>query len=137
MKFERGRTIGLPEGEFSFSATFVHRNSSTMTRVQKQWTDKHRTIGKNGSDDGRGRQRATNTTCFLAHRTAFRQLAIRQSTTTGVLNVSFVNSQSITPWTACKGTFYMIPFEHDSCCDRKIQSCNRGSLMIFFVIPVQ
>ncbi|GFX08766.1 hypothetical protein TNCV_4227861 [Trichonephila clavipes] len=41
MEFERERIIGLREGGFSYRATRarVKRNSSTVMRVWKQWTD--------------------------------------------------------------------------------------------------
>ncbi|GFS51396.1 uncharacterized protein TNCV_548751 [Trichonephila clavipes] len=51
MEFKRGRIIGLREGAFFYHAvgTCVQRNSSTVMRVSKQWTDEHRTTRKTGS----------------------------------------------------------------------------------------
>ena len=39
--FERGKIIGLQEGGFSYCsrAARMQRNSSTVMRVLKQWTD--------------------------------------------------------------------------------------------------
>ncbi|GFT38737.1 transposable element Tcb2 transposase [Trichonephila clavipes] len=47
-EFDRGRIIGLREGGFSYRAIGVRvkRNSSTVMRVWKQWTDEHRTSRK-------------------------------------------------------------------------------------------
>nr|XP_042908021.1 uncharacterized protein LOC122271290 [Parasteatoda tepidariorum] len=51
MDFERGRTIGLWEAGLSYGAdaTRVQRNSSTVVRVWKQWTNKCQTTWKSGS----------------------------------------------------------------------------------------
>ncbi|PRD29080.1 UNVERIFIED_CONTAM: hypothetical protein NCL1_30517 [Trichonephila clavipes] len=48
-EFEWGRIIGFREG-FSYRAkgARVQRNSSTVMRVWKQWTDKHRATRKTG-----------------------------------------------------------------------------------------
>ncbi|GFW89965.1 transposable element Tc1 transposase [Trichonephila clavipes] len=56
-EFERGRIIGLLEGGFFYHArgTRVQPNSSTVMRVWKQGTDKHRTTRKTGS----GRRKLT------------------------------------------------------------------------------
>ena len=50
-EFERRRIIGLREGELSYRsvAARVQRNSSTVMRVWKQWTDEGRTTRKSGS----------------------------------------------------------------------------------------
>ncbi|GFX56511.1 transposable element Tc1 transposase [Trichonephila clavipes] len=83
--------IDLREGGFSYHVTGarVQRNSSTVMRVWKQWTDEHRTARKTGS----GRRKVT-----LAHKdrplllmavndctASSRQLAARWSTATGLL----------------------------------------------------
>ncbi|GFX53142.1 transposable element Tc1 transposase [Trichonephila clavipes] len=63
MEFERGRIIGLREGEYSYHAigARVQRNSSTVMRVWKQWTDEHRTTHESRfnlrNHDGRFRVR--------------------------------------------------------------------------------
>ena len=50
-EFEWGRIICLGEGIFSSRAIAarVQRNSSTVMRVWKQWTDERRATQKNGS----------------------------------------------------------------------------------------
>ncbi|GFS74559.1 transposable element Tc1 transposase [Trichonephila clavipes] len=50
-EFERGRTIGLRKAGLSYRAVAarVQRNSSTITRVSKQWTSEGRTARKSGS----------------------------------------------------------------------------------------
>ncbi|GFS76919.1 uncharacterized protein TNCV_3756011 [Trichonephila clavipes] len=57
-EFEWGRIIGLREGGFSYHAkgARVQRNSSTVIRVWKQWTDEHQTTQKTGS----GRRKVTS-----------------------------------------------------------------------------
>ncbi|GFY02992.1 uncharacterized protein TNCV_979971 [Trichonephila clavipes] len=57
-EFERGSIIGLREGGFSYHAigACVQRNSSTVMRVWKQWTDEHLTTRKTGS----GRRKVTS-----------------------------------------------------------------------------
>nr|XP_042912142.1 uncharacterized protein LOC122272465 [Parasteatoda tepidariorum] len=49
--FERGRTIGLREAGLSYGADAarVQRNSSTVVRVWKQWTNECQTTWKSGS----------------------------------------------------------------------------------------
>lgn len=90
-EFERGRIIGLREGGFSYReiAARVQRNSSTVMRVWKQWTEENRTTRKTGS----GRRKVTSARddrhlvrMAVTDRTASsRQLAARWSTATGVL----------------------------------------------------
>ncbi|GFW34780.1 transposable element Tc1 transposase [Trichonephila clavipes] len=50
-EFERGRIVGLREAGLSYRAVAarVQRNSSTIMRVSKQWTDEGRTARKSGS----------------------------------------------------------------------------------------
>ncbi|GFT44137.1 transposable element Tc1 transposase [Trichonephila clavipes] len=50
-EFERCRIVGLREAGLSYRAvaTRVQRNSSTIMRVSKQWTDEGRTARKSGS----------------------------------------------------------------------------------------
>ncbi|GFV10287.1 transposable element Tc1 transposase [Trichonephila clavipes] len=50
-EFERGRIVGLREAGLSYRAvaTRVQRNSSTIMRVSKQWSDEGRTARKSGS----------------------------------------------------------------------------------------
>ncbi|GFU36789.1 transposable element Tc1 transposase [Trichonephila clavipes] len=91
MEFEQERIIGLRKGGFSYRAigARVQRNSSTVMRVWKQWTDEHRTTRKTGS----GRREVTSARddrhlILMAgnDRTASsRQLAARWSTAPGVL----------------------------------------------------
>ncbi|GFX97702.1 uncharacterized protein TNCV_3065891 [Trichonephila clavipes] len=54
-EFERGRIIGLREGEFSYRAigARMQRNSSTVMRVWKQWTDVTEQLKILVVDDGR------------------------------------------------------------------------------------
>ncbi|GFV49784.1 transposable element Tc1 transposase [Trichonephila clavipes] len=50
-EFERGRIVVLREAGLSYLAVAVRvqRNSSTIMRVSKQWTDEGRTARKSGS----------------------------------------------------------------------------------------
>ncbi|GFX99355.1 transposable element Tc1 transposase [Trichonephila clavipes] len=50
-EFERGKIVGLREAGLSYRAIAarVQRNSSTIMRVSKQWTDEGRTARKSGS----------------------------------------------------------------------------------------
>ena len=91
IEFERGKIISLREERFSYRAiaASVQRNSSTVMRVWKQWTNEQWKTRKSGS--GRRKQ---NSACDDRHllrmaandRTAsFRQLADRWFTSTGVL----------------------------------------------------
>ncbi|GFV84116.1 transposable element Tcb2 transposase [Trichonephila clavipes] len=89
-EFERGKIVGLREAGLSYRAvaTRVQRNSSTIMRVSKQWTDEGRTARKSGSgprnvtsapDDRRlVRMAQTDPTA------SSRQLAAQWSTATGV-----------------------------------------------------
>ncbi|GFX90766.1 uncharacterized protein TNCV_3165971 [Trichonephila clavipes] len=58
MEFKRERSIGLREGGFSYRAigALMQRNSSTLMRVWKQWTNQNRTTRKTGS----GRRNVTS-----------------------------------------------------------------------------
>lgn len=89
-EFERGRIVGLREAGLSYRAVAarVQRNSSTIMRVWKQWTDEGRRARKSGSGprnvtsarDDRHLVRMAQT-----DRTASsRQLAAQWSTATGV-----------------------------------------------------
>ncbi|GFX75828.1 transposable element Tcb2 transposase [Trichonephila clavipes] len=89
-EFEQGRIVGLCEAGLSYRAVAarVQRNSSTIMRVSKQWTDEDRTARKSGSGprnvtsarDDRRLVRMAQT-----DRTASsRQLAAQWSTATGV-----------------------------------------------------
>ncbi|GFW23277.1 transposable element Tc1 transposase [Trichonephila clavipes] len=90
-ELERGRIIGLRGGGFPYHAirARVQRNSSTVMRVWKQWTDEHRTTQKTSS----GRRKVTSASDdrhllrkAVSGRTASsRQLAAGWSTTAGVL----------------------------------------------------
>ncbi|GFT06549.1 transposable element Tc1 transposase [Trichonephila clavipes] len=91
-EFERGRIVGLRVAELSYRAVAarVQRNSSTIMRVSKQWTDEGRTARKSGSGprnvtsahDGRRLVRMAQT-----DRTASsRQLVAQWSTATGFLS---------------------------------------------------
>ncbi|GFW60070.1 transposable element Tcb2 transposase [Trichonephila clavipes] len=89
-EFERGRIVGLRESGLSYRAvaTRVQRNSSTIMRVLKQWTDEGRTARKFGSGprnvtsahDDRRLVRMAQTDLTASSR----QLAAQWSTTTGV-----------------------------------------------------
>ncbi|GFW51593.1 transposable element Tc1 transposase [Trichonephila clavipes] len=89
-EFERGRIVGLREAGLSYRAvaTRVQRNSSTIMRVSKQWTDEGRTARKSGSGprnvtSARDDRRLVRMT--QADPTASsRQLAAQWSTATGV-----------------------------------------------------
>ncbi|GFW78019.1 transposable element Tc1 transposase [Trichonephila clavipes] len=50
-EFERSRIVGLREAGLSYRAVAPHvqRNSSTIMRVSKQWTNEGRTARKSGS----------------------------------------------------------------------------------------
>ncbi|GFV06776.1 transposable element Tcb2 transposase [Trichonephila clavipes] len=89
-EFKRGRIVGLREDGLSYRAVAarVQRNSSTIMRVSKQWTDEGQTARKSGSGprnvtsacDDRRLVRMAQT-----DRTASsRQLAAQWSTATGV-----------------------------------------------------
>ncbi|GFV23086.1 transposable element Tcb2 transposase [Trichonephila clavipes] len=89
-EFERGKIVGLREAGLSYRAVAarVQRNSSTIMRVSKQWTDEGRRARKSGSGprnvtsapDDRRLVRMAQT-----DRTASsRQLAAQWSTATGV-----------------------------------------------------
>ncbi|GFY08271.1 transposable element Tc1 transposase [Trichonephila clavipes] len=89
-EFERGRIVGLREAGLSYRAVAarVQRNSSTIMRVWKQWTDEGQTARKSGSGlrnvrsarDDRRLVRMAQT-----DRTASsRQLVAQWSTATGV-----------------------------------------------------
>ncbi|GFS89744.1 transposable element Tc1 transposase [Trichonephila clavipes] len=89
-EFERGRIIGLREGEFSYRAigARVQPNNSTVMRVWKQWTDEHRTTRETGS----GRRKVTSVRddrhllrmALNDHTGSSRQLAERWSTASGI-----------------------------------------------------
>ncbi|GFT60534.1 transposable element Tc1 transposase [Trichonephila clavipes] len=51
-EFERGKIVGLREAGLSYRAVAarVQRNSSTIMRVSKQWTDEGRAARKSGSE---------------------------------------------------------------------------------------
>ncbi|GFV55273.1 transposable element Tc1 transposase [Trichonephila clavipes] len=88
-EFERRRIIGLRDGGFSYRAVGarVQRNSSTVMRVLKQWTDEHRTTKKTGS----GRRKVTSA-CVDGHLLRMvvngRTASSSWSTATGVLMVT-------------------------------------------------
>ncbi|GFX11391.1 uncharacterized protein TNCV_2804521 [Trichonephila clavipes] len=93
MEYERGRIIGFREEGFSYHAigARVKRNSSTVMRVWKQWTDKRRTTLKTSSR----RRKAVGSTLVYDYK---------------FTNVSFVNSStSAAPWIAYKGVFIQDP----------------------------
>ncbi|GFV32202.1 transposable element Tc1 transposase [Trichonephila clavipes] len=87
----KGRITGFREGGFSYRAIGVRmqRNSSTVMRVWKQWTDEHQTTRKTGS----GRRKVTSArndrhllhVAENDHTASPRQLEARWSTATGVL----------------------------------------------------
>ncbi|GFW59481.1 transposable element Tcb2 transposase [Trichonephila clavipes] len=56
-EFKRGSIFGLRERGFSYRAigARVQRNSSTVMRFWKQWTDEHRTTQETGSDEDESR----------------------------------------------------------------------------------
>lgn len=115
-EFERGRIIGLREGRFSYRAIAarMQRNSSTVMRVWKQWTDKHRTTRKTGT----GRQKVTSERddrhllrMAVNDRTASsRQLAAHWSTATGVqLSASSIRRRLLRRGLRARVPLYRIP----------------------------
>ncbi|GFU84054.1 uncharacterized protein TNCV_679531 [Trichonephila clavipes] len=58
MQFERVRIIGLQKGGYSYHAigARVQRNSSTVMRIRKQWTDEYRKT----QNIGNGRRKVTS-----------------------------------------------------------------------------
>ncbi|GFV16972.1 uncharacterized protein TNCV_1768831 [Trichonephila clavipes] len=104
--------IGLRGGGFSYRAigARVQRNSSTVIRVWKQWTDEHGTTRKTGS----GRRKVTSARddrhllrmAVNNHTASSRQLVYYYRCT----NVGFINSSTFAaPWIACKGAFIQDP----------------------------
>ncbi|GFW36882.1 transposable element Tc1 transposase [Trichonephila clavipes] len=91
-EFERGKIVGLREAGLSYRAVAarVQRNSSTIMRVSKQWTDEGRTARKSGSGprnvmsapDDRRLVRMAQTD----RPASSRQLAAQWSTATGFLS---------------------------------------------------
>ncbi|GFU29790.1 transposable element Tc1 transposase [Trichonephila clavipes] len=88
--FERGRIVGLREAGLSYRAVAarVQRNSSTIMRVWKQWTDEGRTARKSVSglrNVTSAREDRRLVRMAQTDRTAFsRQLAAQWSTATHV-----------------------------------------------------
>ncbi|PRD31643.1 UNVERIFIED_CONTAM: hypothetical protein NCL1_22997 [Trichonephila clavipes] len=90
-EFERGRIIGLREGGILHRAKGPRgwKNSSTVMRIWKQWTDEHQTTRKTGS--GRWKAMSVRDDRHLLHMavkdhiTFSRQLTDLWSTTTSVL----------------------------------------------------
>ena len=115
-EFERGRIIGLREGGFSYRAIAarVQRNSSTVMREWKQWTDENRTTRKSGS----GRRNVTSA-CDDRHlvrmvrmdRTASsRELAAHWATATGVaLSASSIRRRLLRCGLRARTPLYRIP----------------------------
>ncbi|GFV48849.1 transposable element Tc1 transposase [Trichonephila clavipes] len=89
----------------------VQRNSSTVMRVWKQWTEEHRTIRKTYS----GRRKVTSSRddrhllrMAVNYGTApCRQLKARWSTATGVQMSA--STTTAVPWIACKSAFIQDP----------------------------
>ncbi|KFM72979.1 Transposable element Tc1 transposase, partial [Stegodyphus mimosarum] len=119
-EFERGRIIGLREAGLSYRAVAsrVQRNSSTVMRVWKQWTDECRTTRKSGSGprnvtsarDDRHLVRMART-----DRTASsRQLAALWSIATGVsLCASSIRRRLLQCGLRARTPLYRIPLTHD------------------------
>ncbi|KFM68742.1 Transposable element Tc1 transposase, partial [Stegodyphus mimosarum] len=119
-EFERGRIIGLREAGLSYRAVSsrVQRNSSTVMRVWKQWTDECRTTRKSGSGprnvtsarDDRHLVRMART-----DRTASsRQLAALWSIATGVsLCASSIRRRLLQCGLRARTPLYRIPLTHD------------------------
>ncbi|GFX64835.1 transposable element Tc1 transposase [Trichonephila clavipes] len=90
LEFERGKIVGLREAGLSYRAvaTRVQRNSSTVVRVWKKWTDEGRTARKSGN----GLQNVTSARndrrlvrmAQTDHTASSRQLAARWAAATGV-----------------------------------------------------
>ena len=90
-EFDQRRIIDLRKLGFSYRtvAARVQRNSSTVMRFLKQWTDENQTTRKIGS----GRRKVTSARDVRRllhmtvndHTTSSRQLELRWSTATGVL----------------------------------------------------
>ncbi|GFX39140.1 transposable element Tc1 transposase [Trichonephila clavipes] len=110
-EFERGRIVGLREAGLSYRAVAarVQRNSSTIMRVSKQWTDEGRTARKSGSGPRNvtsAREDRRLVRMAQTDRTAFsRQLVAQWSTATRFI-VCFINSvTSAAAWAAHKDSF--------------------------------
>ncbi|GFY06687.1 transposable element Tc1 transposase [Trichonephila clavipes] len=116
-EFERGRSIGLREGGFSYHAigARLQPNSFTIMRVWKQWTDENRTTRKTD----RGRQKVTSARAdqhllrmvVNDRKTSSRQLAARWSTATGVLmSTSSMHRRLLHRGLRARVPLYGIPF---------------------------
>ncbi|GFW55002.1 transposable element Tcb2 transposase [Trichonephila clavipes] len=81
-EFKRGRIVGLREAGLSYRAvaTRVQRNSSTIMRVSKQWTDEGWTARKSGS--GPRNVTSARDDRRLVRTASSRQLAAQRSTAT-------------------------------------------------------
>ncbi|GFW96885.1 transposable element Tc1 transposase [Trichonephila clavipes] len=116
LEFERGRIVGLREAGLSYRAVAarVQRNSRTIMRVSKQWTDEGRTarISRSGprnvtsARDDRRLVRMAQT-----DRTASsRQLAAQWSTATGLsLCASSIRSRLLQRGLRARIPLYRIP----------------------------
>ncbi|GFS96691.1 uncharacterized protein TNCV_4754041 [Trichonephila clavipes] len=136
-EFERERIIGLREG-FSYRAIRAseQRNSFTVIRAWKQWTEEHRTTRKTGS----GRRKATSACddrrllrMAVNDRTASsRQLAARWSTATGVLMAaSSIRRRLLHRGLCARVSLYRLPSRQtiDGCVCNGLMSTESGKLM--------
>ncbi|GFW13020.1 transposable element Tc1 transposase [Trichonephila clavipes] len=150
-EFERGRIVGLREAGLSYRAVAarVQRNSSTIMRVSKQWTDEGRTARKSGSGprnvtsarDDRRLVRMAQTD----HTASSRQLTAQWSTATGVS----LCASSIRRRLLQRGLRSRIPFYTGFLSRKTIATCDYngpmcigvsvliGSKSIFCRIPLQ
>ncbi|GFX45807.1 transposable element Tc1 transposase [Trichonephila clavipes] len=117
-EFERGKIVGLREAGLSYRAVAarVQRNSSTIMRVSKQWTDE-------GRKSGSGPQNVTSAPddrrlvrMAQMDRTASRKLAAQWSTATGVsLCASSIQRRLLQRGLHARIPLYRIPLTQNHC----------------------
>ncbi|GFX47343.1 HTH_Tnp_Tc3_2 domain-containing protein [Trichonephila clavipes] len=129
-KFERGGTT------FEQEVARVQRNSSTVRRVWKQWTDEHRKTRKTAS--GRRKETSERNDRHLLRlvgndcTASFRQLAARWSTATGVLmSASSIRRRLLHRGLRSRMPLYRIPARQtiDGCICNGLMSTEPGKLI--------
>ncbi|GFV46307.1 transposable element Tcb2 transposase [Trichonephila clavipes] len=121
-EFERGKIVGLREAGLSYRAVAarVQRNSSTIMRVSKQWTEEGRTARKSGSGprnvtsapDDRRLVRMAQTDRAASSR----KLAAQWSTATGVsLCASSIQRRLLQRGLRVRIPLYRIPLTQNHC----------------------
>ncbi|XP_042895726.1 uncharacterized protein [Parasteatoda tepidariorum] len=115
-EFERGRIIGLREAGLSYPAVAdgVQRNSSTVMRVWRQWTNECQTTRKSGSGlrnvTSAGKDRHLVRMALTDHTASSRQLAVQWPTATGVsLCASSIRRRLLQRGLRAKTPLYRIP----------------------------